>query len=182
VRACGLVDENHRRSRKEPEFELLDTGVFDGDRYFDVVVEYAKLSPNDILIRITAANRGPEAATLHLLPTLWFRNTWSWACRHEDCTPQPKLQNAGKGAVLCDHQTLGEVHFCDRPDRGCVRAQLFVAVSAVVNQARGVRCTATLRYFPLAARSVTGPRSPEESSAGGLALLRRASHTGQPYV
>ncbi|HET6489344.1 MAG TPA: hypothetical protein VFG28_06235 [Syntrophales bacterium] len=74
-----LVETNRRRSREEPEYELLDTGVFDGDRYFDVFVEYAKAAPEDMLIRITVCNRGPDAAPLHLLPTLWFRNTWSWA-------------------------------------------------------------------------------------------------------
>ena len=73
-----LVEENRQRSRTEPELELLDTGVFDDNRYFDVVAEYAKASPSDILIKISVSNRGPEAATLHLLPTLWFRNTWSW--------------------------------------------------------------------------------------------------------
>jgi hypothetical protein len=113
-----LVDENHRRSRKEPEFELLETGVFDDSRYFDVFVEYAKSSPNDILIRVTAANRGPEAATLHLLPTVWFRNTWSWGCLHEGCTPKPRLWQVGKGAVLCQHLTLGRVQFHARPDQG----------------------------------------------------------------
>jgi len=73
-----LIDENARRTRGEPEFELIDTDVFNDSRYFDVFVEYAKASAEDILIRITAFNRGPETATLHLLPTLWFRNTWSW--------------------------------------------------------------------------------------------------------
>ena len=111
-----LVDENHRRSRRRPEFELLDTGVFDDDRYFDVFVEYAKSSPNDILIRVTAANRGPQAATLHLLPTVWFRNTCSWACLHEGCTPEPELRQVGEGAVFCEHSTLGRVQFHARPD------------------------------------------------------------------
>src|SRR5215207_2632565 len=73
-----LVEENRRRGKGEPEFELLDTGVFDEDRYFDVTVEYAKGGPEDILVRASATNRGPDAAPLHLLPTLWFRNTWSW--------------------------------------------------------------------------------------------------------
>ena len=73
-----LVEENRRRGRNEFEFELMDTGVFDADRYFDVFVEYAKASPEDILIQITAHNRGPDAAELHLLPTFWFRNTWVW--------------------------------------------------------------------------------------------------------
>jgi hypothetical protein len=73
-----LVQENRRRGRKDFEYELLDTGIFDADRYFDVFVEYAKADSEDVLIRVTAHNRGPEVATLHLLPTLWFRNTWSW--------------------------------------------------------------------------------------------------------
>jgi hypothetical protein len=74
-----LIDNNRRRGRDEFEYELLDTGIFDEDRYFDVFVEYAKGSPADILVQITVWNRGPEAATLHVLPTLWFRNEWSWS-------------------------------------------------------------------------------------------------------
>jgi hypothetical protein len=73
-----LVEENRHRGKDQPEFELLDTGVFDDDRYFDVFVEYAKASPNDILMCVTVHNRGPEAATIHVLPQIWFRNTWSW--------------------------------------------------------------------------------------------------------
>ena len=75
---ADLVETNARRSRTDFEYELLDTGVFDDNRYFDVFVEYAKAGPEDVLIRITVHNRGPEAARLRLLPTLWFRNTWSW--------------------------------------------------------------------------------------------------------
>jgi hypothetical protein len=81
-----LVVENRRRGRSEPEYELLDTGVFTEDRYFDVTVEYAKAEPEDILIRMTATNRGPGAAPLHLLPTLWFRNTWAWG--YDDRRPE----------------------------------------------------------------------------------------------
>jgi hypothetical protein len=73
-----LIEENRRRGKDDPEFELIDTGIFDEDRYFDVVVEYAKASPEDLLIRISATNRGPDPARLRLLPTVWFRNTWSW--------------------------------------------------------------------------------------------------------
>jgi len=73
-----LIDENRNRGKQASEFELIDTGVFDEDRYFDVVVEYAKADVEDILIRITATNHGPETASLNLLPTIWFRNTWSW--------------------------------------------------------------------------------------------------------
>ncbi len=76
---AGLVDENLRRAGKGPEYELLDTGIFDDDRYFDVFVEYGKASLDDIVVKVTAWNRGPEAAPLHLLPHLWFRNTWAWS-------------------------------------------------------------------------------------------------------
>ena len=83
-----LVEENRRRGKDAPEFELMDTGVFDEDRYFDVEIEYAKATPEDILIRIKVTNRGPEAADLHLLPTIWFRNTWSW----QPGAPRPSLR------------------------------------------------------------------------------------------
>src|SRR4249920_2787453 len=85
-----LVEENRRRGKNQPEFELLDTGVFDDDRYFDVFVEYAKADTEDILIKLTVANRGPEAASLRLLPTVWFRNTWSWGERER----RPELHQA----------------------------------------------------------------------------------------
>jgi len=100
----NLVQTNGRRSRQELEYELLDTGVFDDDRYFDVFVEYAKASPEDILIEITVENRGPEAATLHVLPTLWFRNTWSWG---RD-TLRPVLRQAACGAIAASHAELGD--------------------------------------------------------------------------
>ena len=86
-----LVRQNAERSRMEPEFELWDTGVLHEDRYFDIAIEYAKSAPDDLLIRATVTNRGPEAATLHLLPTLWFRNTWSWAAD----VPRPNLHVGG---------------------------------------------------------------------------------------
>src|SRR5258705_1702116 len=86
-RCAALVETNRRRSRFELEYELLDTDVFADDRYFDVVVEYGKASPEDLLVRIEVANRGAESATLHVLPTLWFRNTW----RHWPPTPKPAL-------------------------------------------------------------------------------------------
>ncbi|HTM48277.1 MAG TPA: hypothetical protein VL285_06340 [Bryobacteraceae bacterium] len=97
-----LVEEG-RRSRFEPEFELLDTGVFDQNRYFDVFVEYAKGDPEDICIRISLVNRGPDAAPLELLPTLWFRNTWSWNERIE----KPGLLQESEQTVLCEQRYLG---------------------------------------------------------------------------
>jgi hypothetical protein len=101
-----LLAENRSRGRDQPEFELLDTGIFDGNRYFDVGIEYAKAGPNDLCIQIKVANRGPEASPLHVLPTLWFRNTWSWGCRHEGCEVKPRLRAVGDGRVQCDHATL----------------------------------------------------------------------------
>ncbi len=105
-----LLSENRRRSKSDPEYELLDTGVFDGDRYFDVFVEYAKAAPDDILVRITAHNRGPQAAPLHLLPTLWFRNTWSWKGGVEASIPRPSLRLSEKEGVTAEHEKLGRLH------------------------------------------------------------------------
>ena len=110
-----LVEENRRRGRSESEFELADTGVLDGGRYWDVTVEYAKASPDDTLIRIVAANRGPEAAELHLLPTLWFRNTWIWGCRHEGCTMKPLIRGTAPGTVLTSHESLEPFAFHAAP-------------------------------------------------------------------
>src|SRR5262245_32019278 len=83
-----LIDENRRRGLYDPEFELLDTGVFNDDRYFDVVVEYAKAGPEDLCVRIEAFNRGPQEAELHILPHLWFRNTWAWS---GEPRPEPSI-------------------------------------------------------------------------------------------
>jgi len=99
-----LVETNGKRSREEFEYELLDTGVFDSDRYFDVFVEYAKADPEDILIRISVHNRGPEAAELHLLPTIWFRNTWSWS---KDAN-KPTMRQVNECSVLASHPLLGD--------------------------------------------------------------------------
>jgi hypothetical protein len=103
----ALVRVNRERGKADPEFELLDTGVFDGNRYFDVFAEYAKADADDILARITVANRGPETATLHLLPTLWFRNTWSWGREGEGYWAKPALRRAGPLRIEADHQSLG---------------------------------------------------------------------------
>jgi hypothetical protein len=102
-----LVEENQRRGRLHTEYELADTGVFEGGRYFDIMAEYAKASPNDVVIRLSVANRGPEEATLHLLPTLWFRNTWSWGCTNESCWIKPKLWLAEDGSIRAQHVSLG---------------------------------------------------------------------------
>jgi len=114
---ADLIRTNGRRTRDEMEYELLDTGVFDGDRYFDVFVEYAKGGAEDILIQITAFNRGPEAAELHLLPTLWFRNDWSsWISGHAGEKPALRQVDgpAGTSAVAAAHPLLGDYAlYCD---------------------------------------------------------------------
>ena len=107
-----LLEENRRRGKEAPEFELADTGVFAESRYFDVFAEYAKRAPNDILIRLTAANRGPESSELHLLPTVWFRNTWTWDCTHEGCSLKPRIARASNDTLSLVHDTLGRF-FCE---------------------------------------------------------------------
>ena len=99
-----ILQNNRRRTRNDFEYELIDTGVFDEDRYFDVFVEYAKAFPDDILIQITVNNRGPEPTTLQVLPTIWFRNIWSW---RKD-TPRPELRQEGAGLIGASHPDLGQ--------------------------------------------------------------------------
>jgi hypothetical protein len=99
-----LVKENGRRSKQDAEFELIDTDAFREDRYFDVFVEYGKAAPEDILIQITVCNRGPEDAPIHLLPQLWFRNTWSWGNDSE----RPSIQSLSDNTVVTQHPVLGE--------------------------------------------------------------------------
>src|SRR5580692_9716513 len=94
-----LVLENHNRGKDQPEFELLDTGIFDDDRYFDVFVEYAKAGPDDLLMQVTVHNRGPAEAVIHVLPQLWFRNTWTWTGEQS----KPSLSVAGPGAIAVRH-------------------------------------------------------------------------------
>jgi hypothetical protein len=109
-----LVETNRRRSRTELEYELIDTGIFDEDRYFDVAVAYAKAAAEDILVEISVTNRGDTRASLHLLPTLWFRNTWSWHPGGD--RGQLAAQGAADGVtrVIAKHPKLNELHFaCD---------------------------------------------------------------------
>jgi hypothetical protein len=110
-----LVSENRRRSRLDPEFEITDTNVFDDGRYFDVFVEYSKANTDDILIRLTVANRGPDAAAVHLLPTLWFRNSWSWGCGHEGCEIKPRIDLEADGGLQANHPSLGVYRFFAQP-------------------------------------------------------------------
>ena len=110
-----LVDENRRRGKQDAELELADTGAFDRDRYADVFAEYAKASPNDILIRITLENRSAQSATLHVIPQLWFRNTWSWGRNSEGYWQKPSLRRQGDAEIVAEHETLGRMHFVAGP-------------------------------------------------------------------
>ncbi|XZE53770.1 MGH1-like glycoside hydrolase domain-containing protein [Planctomycetaceae bacterium SH139] len=112
-----IAEVNQQRDRNETEYELTDTGVFDEGRYFDCLVEYAKAAPNDVLIRYTLSNRGPQAAILHVLPTVWFRNSWVWGCTDEGCTTKPEMWLEGdvlRGA----HETLGQFAMLAEPPQG----------------------------------------------------------------
>lgn len=116
-----LIEENQRRSKQEMEYELVDTGIFDDGRYFDITVEYAKIQAEDLLIRVSVSNRGPEAAPIHLLSTLWFRNTWSWG--RDDRRPQMSrgavepYKNHPVDSIIAQHWQLGEyILYCDDAD------------------------------------------------------------------
>ena len=110
----NLVETSRRRGRHEMEYELLDTGVFDQDRYFDVFVEYAKASPEDLLIQISVYNRGPEAAEVHVLPTLWFRNQWSWQAGADRPTLQQLADTGACGVVKATYAALGDRYlYCE---------------------------------------------------------------------
>jgi hypothetical protein len=102
-----LVEENRRRGRDQGEFELLDTGIFDDNRYFDVLIEYAKLAPEDLLMQVTVHNRGPEEAVIHLLPQLWFRNTWSWKAG----SAKPQLSITGQRSIEAKRHGVANYYF-----------------------------------------------------------------------
>ncbi|HUR27562.1 MAG TPA: glucosidase, partial [Planctomycetota bacterium] len=107
-----LIRVNAALGRREPEYELRDTGAFDENRFFDVLAEYGKEDddPDDLLIRITISNRGPEASAVDLLPQLWFRNTWSWGGDDEEAGPKPCLRAAKDGSIEGEHHALGRIH------------------------------------------------------------------------
>jgi len=102
-----LVEENRRRDRSQPEFELIDTDAFAENRYFDVFVEYAKAAPEDLLMQVTVANRGPDDAEIHVLPQIWFRNTWAWG----DETAKPSLMAQDSHSIAIRHESLGAYYF-----------------------------------------------------------------------
>jgi hypothetical protein len=121
-----LLAANRGRSKHLGEFEIRDTAAFQDNRYFDVVAEYAKAAPEDILIRLTLHNRGPEVAAITLLPTLWFRNTWAWGCQYEGCRVRPYLRQSAPGVITAHHESLGTFLLTfDRGESGEIPEILF---------------------------------------------------------
>ncbi|MGE0709535.1 MAG: glucosidase [Planctomycetota bacterium] len=185
---ADLVAESARRGADDPEYELTDTGVFAEERYFDVQAEYAKGGPNDLLIRITVTNRGPELARLELLPQLWFRNTWAWGREGEGYWPEPSLALASAAQVACDHASLGRFWLAFDPGpQGELPEPLFTCnetnqerLWGVPNQRTFVR-DAFHRYVVEGARDAVDPdqrgtkvalRYALELPAGGAAVVR----------
>ena len=165
---ADLVAESRRRDRSQPEYELLDTGVFAEDRYFDVFVEYAKASPEDVRCRISVVNRGPDPARLDVLPTIWFRNTWSWG--RETGEPAPRLRAAADrhGAAVVELHTaeLG---------RRILAAEGQPALLFVENETNAARCSALPGH-------VTSPRtaSTTSSSTAGPRPSTRHGRAARP--
>lgn len=171
-----LIKKNAERGRLEPEFELLDTGVFNDDRYFDVFVEYAKESADDLLIRITVHNRGSEPADIHLLPTLWFRNEWSWI----HSAPRPSL-NLADGGVLAQHAVLGEYHF------GCEGDHKFLFTENETNVERLFGAANRTPYVKDAfheyvVHGKTDAVNPAGTGTKAAAHVVRTVHPGRPEV
>ncbi|MDY7230828.1 MGH1-like glycoside hydrolase domain-containing protein [Hyalangium rubrum] len=134
-----LVAENRHRGREAPEFELVDTGIFHEERYFDVFTEYAKASPDALLIRITVANRGPEAARIHVLPTLWFRNTWAWGRTGEGYWPKPRMSAEGEDAIIAEQDSLGRYRLhAQAPEGGALPERLFTENETNLERLYGV--------------------------------------------
>ncbi len=120
-----LLRVNRERGRHEWEYEITDTGIFDDNAYFDVIIEYAKRTPDDILIRLTIANRGDEAATIHALPTLWFRNTWAWGRDSEGYWREPSITRRDAATLVAEHESLGRFIFAVEPCEEDAPALLF---------------------------------------------------------
>ncbi len=173
-----LVEENRRRSKKDREYELVDTGIFSESRYFDVQIEYAKASPNDILIRVRIDNRGPEPCTLHVLPTVWFRNAWSWGRTGEGYWPKPNIRLVDPTHLECSQESLGTFFFeaSSEPDE-------FLFTENETNNERLFDCASTGPYVKDAFHRyvVNGDRAavnPKQQGTKAAACYRRQVAAG----
>ena len=170
-----LRQENSRRSKTEPEYELLDTGVFDEDRYWIVEVHYAKADPSDLLMSIQCTNAGPDAAPLHILPTAWFRNTWSW----DVDAPKPELAAGGAATVDIRHPFLGELELAAAAGPGWVRPDPSV-LRQQTNDRRlyGVTSGAPYPKDAINDRVVAGRDSVNPGAARHQVCLLVSAHSG----
>ncbi len=177
-----LVRQNAARSRLEPEFELWDTGVLREDRYFDLTIEYAKAAADDLLIKLTITNRGPDSATLHVLPTLWFRNTWSWG--NDDRRPNLRLRHplpAAAAAIEASHHALGELQlFCEGADEVLFTENEtnLQRLYGVPNQSAHVKDA----FHEYVVRQNESAVNPEQSGTKAAALYRREIAAGASEV
>ena len=160
---------NHGRGLHDPELELLDTGVFDGDRYWSIDVTYAKASPSEVLMRVELENHGPDEATLHVLPTLWFRNTWSW----DEGSPRPRIEGDGSALLVADHVTSPAIgsrphpaRTARRPRRSSARTSRTHRASSAPRRQRRSRRTAS---------TTTSSRAPRPSIPRGSARRPRSA-------
>jgi hypothetical protein len=181
-----LVEENRRRSKIEPEFEVWDTGVFDGGRYFDVIAEYAKASPNDILVRVTVVNRGPEASPLDVLPTLWFRNTWSWGRTGEGYWPKPRIRQACDRSLLAEQASLGPFRFtADSGPEGGLHGFLFTEnetnASKLFDSPNGARHVKDA-FHEYVVQGRSDAVNPENTGTKACALYRLEVPAGAGYT
>ena len=152
---AGLVAENARRGHDAPEYELVDTGIFDEDQYWAVTVDFAKAAPEDVCIRITVENRGPDEAAIHLLPTLWLRNTWAWGLPGADAVPQIRAvpdvptgtrllaEHVSYGPLTLSAQAGGRFLFCDNETKRAAavrRARALAVLEGRHRRSRRARC------------------------------------------
>ncbi|HRJ71908.1 MAG TPA: hypothetical protein PLS03_06765 [Terrimicrobiaceae bacterium] len=173
-----LIDENARRSRLEPEYELVDTGIFQEGRYFDVFIEYAKFAPNDIGIRISAVNRGPDPAPLTLLPTLWFRNTWSWG---QEGVPKPEMHLGSENSIKAAPWGLPVYHLY------CEGAPEFVFTDNETNnaklfQARNASAHVKDAFHDFIIHGNTAAVNPALTGTKAAAIYRRMVASGETSV
>lgn len=165
----------------EPEFELVDTGVFDENRYFDIKAEYAKNSPNDILIRLTVVNRGPDPAPLHILPTLWFRNTWIWGCHHEGCSTRPEIMAVSPREWIMRHHSLGRFRLRFHEEAPFLFTENLTNSQKLFGDASSPRYTKDAFHRAIIYGDEDAVR-PEQSGTKGAAHYRYDINPGRPLV
>ena len=185
-----LVAENRRRGKADPEYELRDTGVFAEDRSFDVSIAYAKAGPDDILIELRAVNRGPAPAELHLLPTLWFRNTWSWGHDHDGQDVRPTLRALADATILAEHPTLGRYTLHCEPDLHPSALSPHPSLLFTENESNSERLWGVPRVTPfvkdafhrLVIAGETGAVNPAQTGTKAAAWYRRTLAPGETWV